>query len=412
MKKLLIIVLSVLIICSCAACSSDNSSAAGDVAEKLPSKVDLRNYDGKNYVTPVKRQSFSDCWSFSLAGSAEIAYLFANNMGVEAGKPNRNVDFSEKYIAWYMYHGITKDDVVKGKVKASQVGEGFDPTAKERSKPNAVFDIGGEFVHYGNLFGSGFGPVDEKTTVNGKKPYAYKQTSDESWGLPLNSQYRNVPQTAFLRNSLVLPSPATIDSKGKYHFDKDALQAIKSELYKGHGVSLAISTMHSGFIQDNMAVYCDSNNTADHAVVAVGYDDDFPREKFIARDESGKIVKGSLPPENGALIIKNSWGIIDSENDGYFYLSYYDHTICSVMSYEFDSNKNVKHTDINYDQYDLMMTEWYGNRDHKTETKTANVFEAEDDESLFQISYTTSQPDTEVTYEIFKDIKDTPSSDT
>lgn len=410
MKKLLIVILSVLIIISCAACASDSTAATDIVVEKLPSKVDLRNYKGKNYVTPVKRQSHGDCWSFSLAGSAETAYLFANNMGVKAGKLNRKVDFSEKYVAWYMYHGITEKDVVKGKVKASQVGEGFNPSEKEISDPKAVFNIGGEFVHYANLFGSGFGPVDEKTTVNGKKPYAYQPTSDGSWGLPLNSGYRSVPQKAFLRNSLVLPCPAKIDSKSKYSFNKEGLKAIKSEIYKGHGVSLAICASHSGFIQENMAVYCDEVVTADHAVVAVGYDDNYPREKFVERDKSGKIIKGSLPPKNGALIMKNSWGIVDSEEDGYFYLSYYDHTICSALSYEFDSNKSVKHTDINYDQYDLMMTEWYGSSDYKTETKTANVFAAEEDESLFQISYTTALPDTEVSYEIYKDVDETPSS--
>ena len=152
MKKFLILILSALMICSCAACS-DNNAVSDSVSEKLPSKVDLRNCNGKNYVTPVKRQKFGDCWSFSLAGSAEIAYLVANDMGVKAGKLNRKVDFSEKYIAWYMYHGISKEDVVKGKVRASQVGEGFDPKVGEMTSPNKVYDIGGEYVHYGNLFG-------------------------------------------------------------------------------------------------------------------------------------------------------------------------------------------------------------------------------------------------------------------
>ena len=35
-----------------------------------------------------------------MAGSAEIAYLYANDMGVSAGEKNDQVDFSEKYIAW------------------------------------------------------------------------------------------------------------------------------------------------------------------------------------------------------------------------------------------------------------------------------------------------------------------------
>ena len=75
-----------------------------------------------------------------LAGAAESAYLYANGMGVPAGEKNEQVNFSEKYIAWYMFHGMTKDDIVKGKVRASQVGEGFDPKeAKEENELTPYF---------------------------------------------------------------------------------------------------------------------------------------------------------------------------------------------------------------------------------------------------------------------------------
>ena len=96
--------------------------------------------------------------------------------------------------------------------------------------------------------------------------YAYQSSSDDSRALPLNAQYGSIPQKAFLRSSLVLPSPAKLDTKGKYSFDEEALKAIKSELYKGHGVSLAINVSHNGFIQDNMASYYDGNNAADHTL--------------------------------------------------------------------------------------------------------------------------------------------------
>ncbi|MBQ1475599.1 MAG: hypothetical protein IIZ32_09915, partial [Ruminococcus sp.] len=65
------------------------------------------------------------------------------------------------------------------------------------------------------------------------------------------------------------------------------------------------------------------------------------------------------------------------------------------------------------DQYDLMMTIWYGTSDYEAETKMANVFDAEEDESLFQIEYRTSYPDAQVSYEIYKDIDgNDPSSGT
>ena len=425
MKKLTALILSVLMVFLTSACSADkepehteptvsttdeptvneNDSTEIIDAAALPSKVDLRNYEGQNYVTPVKRQKFGDCWTFSLAASAEIAYLFANDMGVPAGELNDQVNFSEKYIAWYLYHGITGDDVVKGRVRASQVGEGFDPSAAESSDERAVYSFGGEFVHYANLFGSGFGPVDESDSVNGEYPFAYDNAS-YGWQLPLNAEYRCAPSSASLLSSLVLPCPAEQDADGNYVFSEEGLIAIKSELYQGHGVSIAFCTSTPGYNYEHRAAYYNGDRAADHAVTVVGYDDNYPKEYFSRTDTEGNVLEESIPPEDGAFIIKNSWGIVDEEEDGYFYLSYYDHSLYSPMSYVFDSRASVKHAELNYDQYDLMMTRWYGNTDYTAETKMANVFDAEEDESLCRIAYRTSLPDTEVTYEIYKDITD------
>ena len=139
----------------------------------MPEKLDLRNFNGKNYVTPVKCQLYGDCWTFAQAGAAEIAYLFANNMGVPAGEENDQVNFSEKYISWYVYHGITKDDVMAGRARASQVGEGFDISEAEQTNPQAVYFTGGEFTGNATLYRLGYGPVDESVTVKGETPYSY-----------------------------------------------------------------------------------------------------------------------------------------------------------------------------------------------------------------------------------------------
>ena len=376
----------------------------------LPSKVDMRDYNGRNYVTRVKSQKFGDCWSFSLAGAAEIAYLFANNMGVPAGEINDNVDFSEKYIVWYMFHGISEDDVITGRVRASQVGEGFDLSEADSERELTAYFIGGPFVHDANLFGAGFGPVDESIELNGEYPYAYDDEWDGEWTLPLNALYRSAPAGASLRCSRILSSPAAIDENKSYSFNEEGLEGIKSEIFKGHGVSLALNAS-SGYNAENKAVYHGRVTTPNHAVVAVGYDDDYPKENFTRYNARGIATEGSTPPENGAFIIKNSWGISESEEDGYFYLSYYDQSITTPLSYEFDSEKSLRHTEVNFDQYDLMMTNWYGSTQYDTETKIANVFDAEEDENLYQIEYRTSAPDTEVSYEIYKDVEsDDPSS--
>ena len=432
MKKIIAVILSALTLCTATACSSGSSSsskadsskanASDEVTpdtdfytideDKLPSKVDLRNFEGKNYVTPVKRQSFGDCWAFSLAGAAEISYLYESGMGVPAGQVNDKVDFSEKYITWYIFHGITKDDAVKGKVRASQVGEGFDPSKAEEENNKTVYFIGGPFVHDSNLFGAGFGPVDEKTTIKGEQPFAYDDESSFEWSLPLNAEYRNAPASAFIRNSIKLPSPAKTEKNGSYTFNKDGLLAIKSELSKGHGVSFAYCSGVTLNFETKAAYNC-GGESADHAVTIVGYDDDFAKENFKRKYANGKEMENSIPPENGAFIVKNSWGLADENDDGYFYLSYYDQSIESPLSFVFDSSESTKHTTLNYDQYDLLMTEWYGSTDYSDETKMANVFDAEEDENLFQIAYATGSEKTEVTYEIYKDVDDDdPSSGT
>ena len=290
MKKLLAILISALTLCSLPACSPGSGGATADEAfteidaAKLPSKIDLRDFEGKNYVTPVKTQWFGDCWTFSLAGAAEISYLFENDMGVPAGEVNDKVNFSEKYISWYMFHGITKDDVVKGKVRASQVGEGFDPSAAEKERNNiTAYFIGGPFVHDANLFGAGFGPVDESVSVKGENPYAYDDSWSGEWTLPLTAEYRNAPAAAFLRNSMMLPSPATFDSEGNYKLNEDGLNAIKYELTKGHGVSIALCASHSGINNKKRSAYDKENDKPDHAVTIVGYDDDYPKENFAKR---------------------------------------------------------------------------------------------------------------------------------
>ena len=419
MKKILALIISGLILCTAASCTggSGETAAAEDYLEidasQLPSKVDLRDFEGKNYVTPVKTQWFGDCWTFSLAGAAEISYLYESDLGVPAGEANEKVNFSEKYISWYMFHGISKDDVVTGKVRASQVGEGFDPSEAEKENPLAPYIIGGPFVHDANIFAAGFGPVDESVTVKGETPYAYNDSWSGEWTLPLTAEYRSANAGAYLRSSTRLPSPASFDSAGEYKLNVDGLNAIKYELTKGHGVSIALCSSHAGVNNKKHAAYDKDNDKPDHAVTIIGYDDDYPKENFSKKSEDG----ANNPPENGALIIKNSWGKSNyggnDPDDGYLYISYYDYTLMDPLSYVFDAEKAVKHANPNYDQYDFVMTNWYGSTGYDEETKMANVFDAEEDESLYQISYTTALPKTEVTYEIYKGVEeDNPSSGT
>ena len=168
--------------------SKDVGQALLDQETELPDRVDLRNFNGKNYVTPVKKQDpFGSCWAFGIAGAAEISFLHDNGLGVPAGEVNDLIDISEKYINWYMFHAITADDVELGCVPASQVGEGVDPSKMEETNMNAVYELGGNGAFASNFFASGFGPVDEDEEVDGSYPYLYQgkngwKSSDDMTG--------------------------------------------------------------------------------------------------------------------------------------------------------------------------------------------------------------------------------------
>ena len=114
---------------------------------------------------------------------------------------------------------------------------------------------------------------------------------------------------------------------------------------------------------DTAGYYCYDEQTTNHAVTVVGWDDDYPAQNFP-----------TAPEGNGAWIVRNSWGS-DFGEDGYFYISYYDQSLSgSAVAFEAEPADNY---DNNY-QYDgsafAMMT-------GKQQFKAANVFTAKANEN-------------------------------
>ena len=68
------------------------------------------------------------------------------------------------------------------------------------------------------------------------------------------------------------------------------------------------------FNRNTSAAYCNETNEThgNHAICIVGWDDDYPASNFRI-----------TPPDNGAWIVKNSYGN-QSYDKGYIYISYYD----------------------------------------------------------------------------------------
>lgn len=364
----------------------------------LPAKFDLRdgatNGFGESVVTPVEDQTlWSTCWAF--AGNSAIE----SNAIINGFGSADQIDLSERFPAWFLFQPFH--------------GEGNAIIDNEVS----CLNFGGNAEKLDGLYASWYGPISEELAPyqnNDGQPGTFEDPGD--WSLP-DSLMEEAPENILLRlkSSEYLPSTTTYadyENHTGYTMDEGALTALKTALMEQGVLSISY---YSGYFPpgaseewenlivnpDEQAWYCPQYAIVNHAVSIVGWDDTYPKENFI-----------STPPDNGAWIVKNSYGsnsdasdagLVDEE--GYFYLSYYDQTIAKPVSYQVELPEDGLYDyDYNY-QYDylakkgtVMLVPDPGN----TGAKAANVFHAAGKEWLHAISATTMNPDSLVEVEIYR----------
>ncbi|MBR2547642.1 MAG: hypothetical protein IKF07_05560 [Eubacterium sp.] len=438
-------------------------------ADDYPAKFDLRDVDtdgdGKgdtSYITPVKFQNpFGSCWGFAAIAAAESSILSnkeLNNDGtgkpLYSTSPDQSVspdgkadsagktilDLSEKHLVYFAATAIDDPD-------DSQNGEGTHFLYPKNA--SGRMSVGGLPFIATSLFSSGIGPnltsrrfpassgkegdmsdilsyrgkngEIESRKVNGKW-IDFSYSAEDEWGI--DDEYRFL-QSYKLKESYLLPSPAkeVADdpdqpySEMHYEYDPDGTLAIKKQLMEGRAVQIGFwadtstpdpVTKQAEYLnEDTWAQFTDKILDANHAVTIVGWDDDFDKNSF---------VDGKIPEDNGAWLVKNSWGTGErpfpykgagdwgmvnekGEHTGYFWLSYYDRTISFPESLAFDRS-NVG-SEYYLDQYDFMPVNTASSGTTEAAVSTANMFCAEQAELLEQVSCQTSVPGTHVTYDVY-----------
>ena len=361
----------------------DAAGHSGLQTAGLPASYDSRDY---GYITPVKDQgNYNTCWTFGTAASCE-AYMIKHGVHVGEDGPaaDLSLNLSEYHLAYYTYtDAYDAEGMLTG-----------DKTYFLSSHSNGSFlDAGGtgELVSY---------PLMRWTGLADESDVALMYSSASSAGLGSEHAYQNnVAHVTSVR-----------------HFFGSNVDEVKRHIMEygagsmGVRVSNTAGTGYHGGVNTNTGTICWIQSAvayqdpgfyyADHDVTVVGWDDSFSKENFN---------QGYRPKNDGAWIVKNSWGT-NIGDDGYFYVSYEDSATCASYI-SFFSVEDVDNYDHNY-QYDGSGN-YYNSEEMVTGDSVAQVFVANGNETLEAVALALYGDNTDYTVNVYTgcDVDD-PSSGT
>ena len=216
------------------------------------------------------------CWTFATTSTIESSLLI---------EQNKEVDLSEKHIDYSTIY--TLDDGTKNP---------FGYYSKTK-------DVGGNYYLSGAYLSAGRGPILET-----KLPWS-TSTSSKSNTLNQKSDY-------YVNE---------IDYISSKSCDANTILAIKKNLTEYGAVGAQIYAETPTYVSnDKLSYYYNGNNTINHALTIVGWDDDYSASNFK-----------TTPKGNGAWLTKDTYPTIFTGNStipaGYHYVSYYDTNICTNL---------------------------------------------------------------------------------
>lgn len=216
------------------------------------------------------------CWTFATTSTIESSLLI---------EQNKEVDLSEKHIDYSTIY--TLDDGTKNP---------FGYYSKTK-------DVGGNYYLSGAYLSAGRGPILET-----KLPWSTTSSSKSNTLNQKNDYYVN-----------------EIDYISSKSCDANTILAIKKNLTEYGAMGAQIYAETPTYVSnDKLSYYYNGNNTINHALTIVGWDDDYSASNFK-----------TTPKGNGAWLTKDTYPTIFTGNStipaGYHYVSYYDTNICTNL---------------------------------------------------------------------------------
>ena len=297
----------------------------------------------QGYITSVKNQgNWGICWAFSSTAISEASLIKEFPDKFNSG----NTDLSENLLAYMLSHPS-----LYGKLNPS--GDYATYTA---SSATDYLTLGGNVWAAGLGLMNGIGPYNE----NSDYPYSEDNTPSIVNKNFTESEYYEV------RNSSVAKITGVFQAHINNNSDNDEFKQLIMD-YGAASLSYNENYTDNKFGEDGSSYYYNPNeNTSNHAVTVVGWDDSIPASAFK-----------TTPAGDGAWLIKNSWGEYSRDN-GYFWLSYYDKSISGVgIAYDFtvDGADDYFDTRYSYDGGNSLASFGYSRPD----IYGANVFTADED---------------------------------
>lgn len=306
------------------------------------------------YVTSVKNQNpYGTCWAFAFIGASEAS------MVKEGLLEKVKADMSELHLAYFMSHSVT--DPLGG-----TEGDKFSLTD---TSLNAFLSAGGnqEFATY--RVANWYGLVDESIAP-------YDAIEEE---IVLKDEIAYNADMAHLENAYWI-SMADRETVKKLIVEYGAC----ASSYRSENQYYSTGDANSFNQQEAVAVYCPDNNSTNHGITIVGWDDTYSKDNF-----------GTYKPtKDGAWYCKNSWGSNWSK-DGYFWLSYEDVPSGNGVAFFYDYG-----TPDNYDnnyQYDGGAT-----RAYYPCCYGANIYTSQKDEYIKAVGFYTYDSNYDCTVKVYK----------
>ncbi len=250
------------------------------------------------------------CWAFTSMGAVEADLINDDDFSADS------IDLSELQLAYYTSHNY--DD-------PKDCHDG-DTRRFVTSNPNVKWlSNGGNCIMAYRAMINGVGVIDERFM-----PYIM---GDELDGYTPNEKYALGVKTAQLKGTYII----NIDQKTEIKNAVKQHGGIATSIYfdEAYGRQSTYNSTNHYAYRYNGAV------NSNHGVLIVGWDDDFDKNNF---------KEACRPENNGAWLVRNSWGYEGYGMRGYLWISYEDTSIGGVerAAYVFDADTNIYENTYSY----------------------------------------------------------------